>query len=273
MKRLLILAAALIAAPTLAHAQVGYPPTPGTSVDLGPLQARIDAANAAATAAKAKADTAAADAATAQATAAANAAAAADVAAAKSKADAAATAAAAAQAKADAATTAASTASTTASTANTTASTAQTTANAAAAVAAAACQPMQAVPPIEVVGGTTGTGQNCRLVNAADNRITRTGVFTTGANGMLTCGGTSTCTWDQPLPAGAASYPMFFTDIGVAGTMLTRCKVVTSTNAGFSAQCRQEAATISLLGASVSILAPTGVKVYALALPSTQADR
>ena len=151
-------------------------------------------------------------------------------------------------------------------------SVARTAAQAAQDAASAACQPMAALPPIEVPGGTTGTGQNCRLADAANNRISRTGLFTVGANGNIVCSGSTTCSWSVPLPAGAASYPMFFTSIGTGAMPSVRCRVITSTNTGFSAQCSQAAASVSILGAAVELLATSGTQVYALALPSTQAS-
>lgn len=159
------------------------------------------------------------------------------------------------------------------------AATAKATADAAAITAAAACQPMAATPPVEVPGGTTGSGQTCRLANAANNRISRTGLFTVGTGGNIVCAGSTTCTWRDtagnaaPLPAGAASYPMFFTAVGTSSLPSIRCKVLSSTNAGFSAQCTQSAATVSILGASVELLATSGTQVYALALPATQATQ
>lgn len=159
------------------------------------------------------------------------------------------------------------------------AASARATANAAAATAAAACQPMAITPPTEVPGGTTGSGQNCRLVNAANNRISRTGLFTVGANGNIVCGGSTTCVWKDaagnaaPLPAGAFSYPMFFTAVGTSSMPSIRCKVLTSTNTGFSAQCTQAAATVAILGAAVELLATSGTQVFALALPATQASQ
>jgi len=153
-------------------------------------------------------------------------------------------------------------------------------ADAAAAAAAAACQPMAVVPPTEVPGGTTGSGTNCRLVNAADNRISRTGIFTVSAGGAILCGGSTTCAWldsagnPAPLPAGAASYPMFFTAIGATGAPGVKCKVTSTTNTGFTgATCVQSVASISILGAAVEVAAATGTQVFALSLPATQANR
>ena len=179
-----------------------------------------------------------------------------------------------------AATQAANNAASAASAAATAAASALSSATAASSTASAACQPAAIIPPVEVPGGTPGSGTNCRLANAADNRITRTGLFTVGASGAILCGGSTTCAWldgagnPMPLPAGAASYPMFFTGIGAAGGATVRCKVASTTNAAFTgATCTQAVATVSILGAAVEIVAPTGTQVFALSLPSTQANR
>lgn len=127
-------------------------------------------------------------------------------------------------------------------------------------------QPATTAPPIEMPGGSAGSAPTFRRGDAADNRIPRVGIFTAQANGMI--GGT----WDLPLPAGAASYPMFFTGIGPANTPQVKCKVVSSTNTAFSAQCTQDIASVVLAG-SVSVVLATGAQVYALALPSTQPSR
>lgn len=153
-------------------------------------------------------------------------------------------------------------------------------ADAAQIAADAACKPMAAIPPVEVPGGSAGSGTNCRLVNAADNRISRTGVFTISAGGAILCGGSTTCAWldaggnPMPLPAGAASYPMFFTAIGATGSPGVKCKVTTTTNTGFTgATCVQSVASVTLLGAAVEVAAATGTQVFALSLPATQANR
>lgn len=125
--------------------------------------------------------------------------------------------------------------------------------------------PAPSAPPIEVPGGAPGATMTFQRGDAAAVRLTRVGVFTVaGSSGLI--GGT----WSTPLPAGAASYPMFFTGIGAAGSMAIDCIVISSTNLAFQAQCRQGVLTLSLLSAPISILAPVGTQVYALALPSTQ---
>lgn len=151
--------------------------------------------------------------------------------------------------------------------------TARSTAASALSAAQAACQPMAQVPPIETPGGTTGSGQNCRLVNAADNRISRTGVFTVTAGAIL-CGGSTTCNWSAALPTGAASYPIFFTAIGATGTPAIKCKVASTSNTGFvGATCVQSVANVNILGAAVEVAAATGTQVFALSLPATQATQ
>jgi len=128
--------------------------------------------------------------------------------------------------------------------------------------------PADSVPSIEAPGGAPGATMTFRRGDAVAPRITRSGVFTvSGATGLI--GGT----WSTPLPAGASSYPMFFTGIGPAGSMAIDCIVISSTNTAFSAQCRQGVLTLSLLSAPISILAPTGTQVYALALPATQVSQ
>lgn len=151
---------------------------------------------------------------------------------------------------------------------------AKSAADAAAAAAAAACTPMAAIPPVETPGGTTGSGNACRLANAAANRISRTGVFTVGAGGVILCSGSTTCAWDTALPTGAASYPVFFTAIGATAAPGVKCKVTSSTAAGFTgAQCVQSVASVSVLGATVEVAAASGTQVFILSLPSTQANR
>jgi len=124
------------------------------------------------------------------------------------------------------------------------------------------------VPPTEMPGGAPGATMTFRRGDAANPRITRSGIFTvSGTTGLI--GGT----WSTPLPAGASSYPMFFTGIGPAGSMAIDCIVISSTNTAFSAQCRQGILTLSLLSSPISILAPNGTQVYALALPATQVSQ
>lgn len=142
------------------------------------------------------------------------------------------------------------------------------------AAAQAACQPMAAVPPVEVPGGTTGSGVNCRLVNAADNRISRTGLFSYNASGAVLCGGLTTCTWATALPSGAASYPVFVTAVGAGATPSVRCKVTSSTNTGFTGMTCAQASSGIVIGGLVEIT--TGLTpgtVFVLSLPATQANQ
>lgn len=141
------------------------------------------------------------------------------------------------------------------------------------AAAQSACQPTATIPPTEVPGGTTGSGTACRLANSANNRISRTGVFTI-TNGQILCGGSTTCTWATALPTGAASYPIFFTAIGSTAAPGVKCKVTSTSNTGFiGAQCVQSVASVSVLGANIEIAAATGTQVFVLSLPSTQASQ
>lgn len=154
------------------------------------------------------------------------------------------------------------------------ATTAQQAAAAAQSKADAACIPMPTVPPVEVPGGTAGSGQNCRLINAADNRISRTGQFTYNAAGAILCGGSTTCTWSTPLPTGAASYPVFFTPIGASATPSVKCKVASSTNTGFTgANCAAANVGIVLGGSADVTVGLTPGQVFILSLPSTQANQ
>lgn len=134
--------------------------------------------------------------------------------------------------------------------------------------------PADTPPPTEMPGGAAGSTMTFRRGDAANNRISRTGQFTVSAGGAILCGGSTTCNWSTPLPAGAASYPIFFTAIGATGAPGVKCKVTSTTNTGFTgAQCVQSVASISILGASVEVAATTGTQVFALSLPSTQANQ
>lgn len=158
--------------------------------------------------------------------------------------------------------------------AQSTADGAATTAGTAQTAASSACQPMAAVPPVEVPGGTTGSGTACRLVNSADNRISRTGVFNYNASGQVLCGGSTTCTWSTALPSGAASYPVFVTAIGSAASPSIRCKVTSSTNTGFTGMvCTQASASIIIGGLVEITTGLTPGTVFVLSLPSTQASQ
>lgn len=147
-------------------------------------------------------------------------------------------------------------------------------ASAAQTAASSACQPMASVPPVEVPGGTAGSGQNCRLVNAADNRISRTGVFSYNASGQVLCSGSTTCTWATALPAGSASYPVFVTAVGASATPSVRCKVTSSTNTGFTGMtCAQSSSSIVIGGLVEITTGLTPGTVFVLSLPSTQANQ
>lgn len=152
--------------------------------------------------------------------------------------------------------------------------TARSAAQAASALAASKCDPMAVVPPVEVPGGTTGTGTGCRLATAADNRISRTAVFSYNAAGAVLCGGSSTCSWSTPLPAGAFSYPVFYTAIGASSSPSVKCKVASSTNTGFTGMtCAQSNVSIALAGSADITVGLTPGQVFVLSLPSTQASQ
>ena len=134
--------------------------------------------------------------------------------------------------------------------------------------------PADVPPPTEMPGGSTGSSNTFRRGDSANNRISRTGQFTIGAGGAILCGGSTTCTWANPLPAGFASYPIFFTAIGTTAAPGVKCKVTSTSNTGFTgAQCVQSVASVSILGASVEVAAATGTQVFVLSLPSTQASQ
>jgi len=134
--------------------------------------------------------------------------------------------------------------------------------------------PADTPPPTEMPGGTAGSTMTFRRGDSANNRISRSAQFTVGANGAILCGGSATCSWATPLPAGAASYPIFFTAIGATGAPGVKCKVTSTTNTGFTgAVCVQSVASISILGASVEVVAASGTQIFALSLPATQASQ
>lgn len=53
-----------------------------------------------------------------------------------------------------------------------------------------------------------------------------------------------------------------------------KCKVTSTTNTGFiGAQCVQSVLSVSVLGSAVEVVAGAGTQIFALSLPSTQANR
>jgi hypothetical protein len=289
MRAVVIAAGLLFAAPAVA--QVSNPPV-AIAIDTSnfPTKAEVKAAQDAAAAAKADADAAKAQAA-AVSTAATSAQSKADTAAstasaAKTSADQAAAALAAAQAQAQAAATAAATAKSTAdaakvaadtaagnvSTAQTTATSAKTAADAAATrvevVAATVPKPATAVPPTEMVGGSTGTAGTYRPADSAAPRITRAGVVTTSAST-----GDWSITWTTPLMAVPVVVPI---PVNTTTQPLV-CNVATRSITGATGRCwlaRTLPATLLSLTALVTYdvfgSAATGVQVQILAIPPTQ---
>lgn len=135
---------------------------------------------------------------------------------------------------------------------------------AAQAAAANACQPLASVPPPEVVGGTAGSGSNCRLANAVQPRITRAGSC------VLSTGGTCTVTWTTAL----AAVPNIIMEPINAGTLPVDCNLTaTPTTTSASIKCwTAQSVTVSVLGAVVSpfTTAASGVTVQITAIPPTQ---
>lgn len=138
-------------------------------------------------------------------------------------------------------------------------------ADAAALAAAAACQPSATVPPMETVGGSTGSGDACRLANAIQPRISRT------VTGTTVAGGTGTVTWPAMtavpkltvtpyVASSAAQAPLCFPVSGSVTTTGATIKCFTS-----------QSVTVSILGAVVAPVttAAAGVTFDVLALPQS----
>lgn len=138
-------------------------------------------------------------------------------------------------------------------------------ADAAALAAAAACQPSATVPPMETVGGSTGSGDACRLANAIQPRISRT------VTGTTIAGGTGTVTWPAMtavpkltvtpyVASSAAQAPLCFPVAGSVTTTGATIKCFTS-----------QSVTVSILGAVVAPVttAAAGVTFDVLALPQS----
>lgn len=129
------------------------------------------------------------------------------------------------------------------------------------AAVATKCDPMAMVPPTESVGGSAGSGTNCRLANAVQPRISRTVSGTTAANGQ------AVITWPDMgsvpkltvTPYVASNETAPFTCYPVIGT-------VTST--GATIKCYQDQSILGL-GLLPRKAAVAGVQFDVLALPAS----
>lgn len=150
-------------------------------------------------------------------------------------------------------------------TARSAAAAAQTAAQQAAAAAALACQPSATIPPMEIVGGSAGSGDACRLANAVQPRISRT------VSGTTVTGGTGAVTWPAMssvprltvtpyVASSAVQAPMCFPVAGSVTTTGATIKCFTS-----------QSVTVSILGAVVAPIttAAAGVTFDVLALPTS----
>lgn len=138
------------------------------------------------------------------------------------------------------------------------------TATAAQTAAASACQPMATVPPMEAVGGSPGSGTNCRLANSVQPRITRVVPFITGA------GGTVAVTWAD---MGAVPGVMPVGYATSTATAFPKCAPVigTITSTGATIKCTMPFVTVGVLGTSTSIIdTPTsGISGTVFAIPNS----
>lgn len=135
----------------------------------------------------------------------------------------------------------------------------------AALAAAVACKPGATVPPMEIVGGSAGSGDACRLDNAVQPRISRT------VTGTTVAGGSGAVTWPAMpsvprltvtpyVASSAVQAPMCFPVAGSVSTTGATIKCFTS-----------QSVTVSLLGAVVAPIttAAAGVTFDVLALPTS----
>lgn len=138
-------------------------------------------------------------------------------------------------------------------------------ADAAAQAAAAACQPSATIPPMEVVGGSAGSGDACRLANAVQPRISRT------VQGVTVAGGTGTVTWPaMPTPPRLTVTPYVASTASSAPLCFPVAGTVTTTGATIKCYTTQSV-TVSILGAVVAPIttAAAGVTFDVLALPAS----
>lgn len=138
-------------------------------------------------------------------------------------------------------------------------------ASAANAKALSACQPSASVPPMETVGGSAGSGLDCRLSNAVQPRISRVAVGTT------VTGGTIAVSWPA-MPAVPSVFPI--PRVAAGATQVPICASVAGsvTTTGATIKCfTTQSVTVSLLGAVVAPVttAAAGVTVDVLAIPQS----
>lgn len=150
-------------------------------------------------------------------------------------------------------------------TARSAAAAAQTAAQQAAQAAAVACKPGATIPPMEIVGGSAGSGDACRLDNAVQPRISRT------VTGVTVSGGTGVVSW----PAMPSVPRLTVTPyVASSATQAPMCFPVTGsvTITGATIKCyTSQSVTVSILGAVVAPIttAAAGVTFDVLALPQS----
>lgn len=126
---------------------------------------------------------------------------------------------------------------------------------------AALCTPAATIPPMEVVGGSAGSGNTCRLANAVQPRISRTVPFTTGA------AGTATVAWAD---MGAIPLLNVQENVTASATNVPKCYPVigTITATGATIKCYL---TQSILGLGLVpfVAASSGVVGQVIAIPQS----
>jgi hypothetical protein len=132
--------------------------------------------------------------------------------------------------------------------------------------AALACQPSATIPPMEVVGGSAGSGDACRLANAVQPRISRT------VQGITSAAGTGAVAWPaMPSPPRLTVTP-YVASTSAANAPLCFPIAGTVTVTGATIKCfTTQSVTVSLLGAVVAPIttAAAGVTFDVLALPAS----
>lgn len=142
------------------------------------------------------------------------------------------------------------------------------------------CAPLAAVPGMEMVGGSAGSGVKCRLVNAVQPRISRTAVCTLATVSLI-----SSCdaTWEggsfpsettirllgAPAPVSASQ--------GTSTEQPIDCKAYNVTLSGVSVRCwTTQMLSINLAGVTAGLnLSPTaaagaGTQIQVTAIPASQ---